>query len=52
MGAGVAMVAVGWLTLFFSFRDRSDRGAAVSTRWRVAGAAMFALGTIVCLLAI
>jgi hypothetical protein len=46
------MVAVGWLALFFSFREgASDRGSVSLLRWRVAGAAFFVLGTVVCVLA-
>jgi hypothetical protein len=52
MGAGVVMVAVGWLALFFSFRDgQSDRGSMSLIRWRVAGAVFFVMGTVVCVLA-
>jgi hypothetical protein len=46
------MVAVGWLALFFSFREgRSDRDATALVRWRVAGAVFFGAGTVLCVLA-
>jgi hypothetical protein len=52
VGAGVVMVAVGWLALFFSFREGgSDRDATSLVRWRVAGAVFFGAGTVLCDLA-
>jgi hypothetical protein len=52
VGAGVVMVAVGWLALFLSFREgRSDRDATALVRWRVAGAVFFGAGTVLCVLA-
>jgi hypothetical protein len=52
VGAGVVMVAAGWLALFFSFRDGApDRESTSLIRWRVVGAICFVAGTVVCLLA-
>ena len=50
MFAGVFMVACGWFALFVSFRDEQaarDELQRNRTRWRVAGAVLFVLGTIV-----